>query len=250
VLFGSVGVLAGGFSKWVVEAAGAAEARRKVRIGSRSFRVSPARKALRAKEWQLLRRDPWLVSQSLMQVLYLIPPAVLLWQKFGEHAGALIILVPVLVMAVGQLAGGLAWLAVSGEDAPDLMETAPLPAGAIIVAKIEALLAVIVMVAGPLILLIALVNPWAALMTAAGVLLASTSAVLIQIWHKTESRRANFRRRQTASRASTLCEAFSSIMWAGTAVLAAAGMWSAAIFGGCAIVVLFVAWAISVRQTQ
>lgn len=249
-LGGSVLVLAGGFGSWVVEAAGASEARKRAKANDRGFQVQPARKALRMKEWQLLRRDPWLVSQSLMQVLYLIPPAVLLWQKFGDHGGALIILVPVLVMAVGQLAGGLAWLAVSGEDAPDLMASAPLPRGAILVAKIEALLAVIACVSAPLILFIALVNPWAAFTTAAGVLLASTSAVLIQLWHKTESRRSSFRRRQTASRAATLCEAFSSIMWAGTAVLAAAGMSSAAIFGGCAVFVLFVAWLISVKQTQ
>jgi ABC-2 type transport system permease protein len=29
-------------------------------------------------------------------------------------------------MAAGQLAGGLAWLSISGEDAPDLVATAPI----------------------------------------------------------------------------------------------------------------------------
>ena len=50
------------------------------------------------------------------------------------------LLVPVLVMAAGQLAGGLAWLAISGEDAPDLVATAPIPASFIIRAKIEAVI--------------------------------------------------------------------------------------------------------------
>ena len=36
-------------------------------------RLSP-RGALRRKEWTLLRRDPWLASQTLMQLLYLLPP--------------------------------------------------------------------------------------------------------------------------------------------------------------------------------
>ena len=69
----------------------------------------------------------WLVSQTLMQILYLLPPAFLLWRSF-EGSEALLVLVPVLVMAAGQLAGGLAWLAISGEDAPDLVASAPVPA--------------------------------------------------------------------------------------------------------------------------
>ena len=48
---------------------------------------------------------------------------------FGKESGAYVVVVPVLVMAAGQLAGGLAWLAISGEDAPDLVATAPVPAG-------------------------------------------------------------------------------------------------------------------------
>ncbi len=95
---------------------------------SNGFRRATPRRALRLKEWLLLRRDPWLVSQSLMQILYLVPPAFLLWRGWGEGSGAVVVLVPVLVMAAGQLAGGLAWLAISGEDAPELVATAPVSA--------------------------------------------------------------------------------------------------------------------------
>jgi hypothetical protein len=42
------------------------------------------------------------------------------------------------LMAAGQLTGGLAWLAISGEDAPDLIATAPLTARQVVQAKIEA----------------------------------------------------------------------------------------------------------------
>jgi ABC-2 type transport system permease protein len=94
--------------------------------GRSGFRTSAPMRALRQKEWTLLRRDPWLVSQTLMQLLYLLPPALLLWRSYGERTDALVVLVPVLVMAAGQLAGGLAWLAISGEDAPDLVATAPI----------------------------------------------------------------------------------------------------------------------------
>ena len=94
---------------------------------SRFRRRSPAR-VLRQKEWTLLARDPWLVSQTLMQILYLLPPALLLWVTFRDGTGAYVVLIPVVVMAAGQLAGGLAWLSISGEDAPDLVATAPIAA--------------------------------------------------------------------------------------------------------------------------
>src|SRR5262249_6996483 len=77
----------------------------------RAFRPWSRSRALRGKEWALLRRDPWLMSQTLMQILYLLPPFFMLWRTFyGDGAGATL-LVPVLIMAAGQLAGGLAWLA-------------------------------------------------------------------------------------------------------------------------------------------
>jgi len=81
-------------------------------VARSGFRPRSAARVLRQKEWTLLARDPWLVSQTLMQILYLLPPALLLWRSYGEGTGALVVLVPVLVMAAGQLAGGLAWLAI------------------------------------------------------------------------------------------------------------------------------------------
>ena len=105
-----------------------------------------------------------------MQILYLLPPALLLWRSFGEGTGALVVLVPVLVMAAGQLAGGLAWLAISGEDAPDLVATAPVPRSHIVRAKIEAVLGGIAIVFAPFVAALALLSPWHALVSALGIL--------------------------------------------------------------------------------
>ncbi len=69
VLGVTIAIFANGFSQWVVRAAGIAETRKREAVGRRAFRARPARATLRAKEWQLLGRDPWLVSQSLMQLL-------------------------------------------------------------------------------------------------------------------------------------------------------------------------------------
>ena len=66
------------FADHVTAAAGIAHTTQRQHAGTVAFRaVSPGR-ALRRKEWTLLRRDPWLVSQTLMQILYLLPPALLL----------------------------------------------------------------------------------------------------------------------------------------------------------------------------
>ena len=73
----------------------------------------------------------------------------------------------------------------------------------------------------------ALTSVYDALVTILGVLLAAASATLIQLWFRKQAKRSHFRRRQTSSRMATFAEAFSSISWAGTAGLAAAGSWFA-----------------------
>ncbi len=206
--------------------------------GPASFRPATPKRALRQKEWTLLARDPWLVSQTLMQMLYLLPPAFLLWRNFDEGTGALLVLVPVLVMAAGQLAGGLAWLAISGEDAPDLVATAPVPAGQIVRAKIEAVMGCIAIIFLPFIAAIAVPSPFHAVVCAVGVIVASVSAMQIQLWFRAQAKRTHFRRRQISSRMATFAEAFSSISWAGTALLAAAGTWLALPMGVIAIGIL------------
>jgi ABC-2 type transport system permease protein len=211
-------------------------------------RVSP-RAALRGKEWTLLRRDPWLASQTLMQLLYLLPPGLMLWRAFGSRNDDLVLLVPVLVMAAGQLAGGLAWLAISGEDAPDLVATAPIPANWIVRAKMEAVTGSVALVFAPFIAAMALASPHDALIAAGGIAVSAASATLIQLWFRTQARRKYFRRRQTSSRVATFAEAFSSISWAGTFGLAAAGHWQAAITALIAFGILTGARALAPKTT-
>jgi ABC-2 type transport system permease protein len=127
----------------------------------------------------------------------------------------------VLVMAAGQLAGGLAWLAISGEDAPDLVATAPIPPGFILRAKVEAVLGVIAIVFAPLIAVLAFGSPWHALVASGGIIVATMSATSIQLWFRRQAKRSQFRRRQVSSRVATFAEAFASIGWAATAAVAA-----------------------------
>jgi ABC-2 type transport system permease protein len=248
LLAASIAFAARRFARHALEASGTAAATSRRPARSRAFRAGSPGGTLRAKELRLLARDPWLLSQTLMQILYLLPPALMLWKGFGEGADAPLMLAPVVVMAAGQLAGGLAWLAVSGEDAPDLVATAPITRAAAMRAKIEAVLVAVALPVAPLMLGFLIVDPWAAATAAGGILCAAASATAIQFFFRTTARRSHFRRRQTASRIATFAEAFSSIAWAGTTGLAAASSWYAAAGAAFAGVVVTVAWLASPRH--
>jgi ABC-2 type transport system permease protein len=148
---------------------------------TKPFRRGSRQHALLWKEFLLLRRDPWLVSQTLMQLLYLVPPVLLLWRSFADNSAVIVLVTPVIVMAAGQLAGGLAWLTISGEDAADLVSTAPLSPSRVIRAKIEVVLIAIAAIFAPLVL--ALLFPIAALIS--GVM---TASILATTWKVSQRR--------------------------------------------------------------
>ena len=215
---------------------------------ARAFRAGSRQQALRRKEFVLLRRDPWLVSQSLMQLLYLVPPALMLWRSYADSSAAIVLITPVIVMAAGQLAGGLAWLTISGEDAADLVATAPLPSSRVIRAKIEVVLIAIGVLFAPLVIALLFASPLQAVVTAAGVIIAAASATAIQLWFRVQAQRSQFRRRQTSSRLATFAEAFSSIGWAATAALALAIPFVALISGLLTAAIVAATWKISPRR--
>jgi len=225
------------FASYAVVASGTAQSH-SAGHAARPFRVRSAGAALRRKELLLLLRDPWLISQSLMQLLYLFPPAMLLWRSFAAGGHAAIILVPVLIMAAGQLAGGLAWLTISGEDAPDLVLTAPFAQSRLLRAKIEAVMACIAVVFAPFVAGLIVISPGLALIAASGVFASAGSAASIQLWFRAQAKRSQFRRRHTSSRIATFSEAFTSISWAAVGAVAAAGSWLAGIVALIAIAIL------------
>ena len=196
----------------------------------------------------LLRRDPWLVSQTLMQLLYLVPPALMLWRSFSDSSLAIVLITPVIVMAAGQLAGGLAWLTISGEDAADLVATAPLQPSHVIRAKIEVVLIAIAVIFAPLVAALLFASPLQAAVTAVGVIIAAASATAIQLWFRVQARRSQFRRRQTSSRLATFAEAFSSIGWAATAALVLAVPVAALVSGLMTMAILAATWKLSPRR--
>jgi ABC-2 type transport system permease protein len=213
-----------------------------------AFRDGSRQQALRRKEFLLLRRDPWLLSQSLMQLLYLVPPALMLWRSFSDSSAAIILITPVIVMAAGQLAGGLSWLTISGEDAADLVATAPIPPSRVLRAKIEVVLIAIGAVFAPLVVLLAFVSALQAAITAAAIIIATISAAAIQLWFRVQAKRSQFRRRQTSSRIATFAEAFCSIGWAATSALVLAIPLAGIISGLLTASVLAATWKFSPQR--
>jgi ABC-2 type transport system permease protein len=159
-----------------------------------------------------------------------------------------VLITPVIVMASGQLAGGLAWLTISGEDAADLVATAPLKPSRVIRAKIEVVLIAIAAIFAPLVAALLFASPLQAVVTAAGVIIAAASATAIQLWFRVQARRSQFRRRQTSSRLATFAEAFCSIGWAATAALALAIPIAALVSGLMTMAIVAATWKLSPRR--
>jgi len=177
-----------------------------------------------------------------------VPPALLLWRSFSDSSAAIVLITPVIVMAAGQLAGGLAWLTICGEDAADLVASAPMPPSRVTQAKIEVVLVTIAAIFAPLVAALAFASPPQAAVTAAGVIIATMSATAIQHWFRVQAKRSQFRRRQTSSRIATFAEAFSSIGWAATAAMALAAPLAAAISGVLTAAIMAATWKVSPRR--
>lgn len=229
VLWITVTVLAPRFGRLASLAAGTAPGPVRRRRQGAVFRGGSSSSALRRKEWVLLLRDPWLLSQSLMQLFYLVVPAVLLWRSLGSDLDARTLLAPILIMTAGQLAGGLTWVAVSGEDAPDLIASAPVSERAVVRAKLEAVMGAVALIFTPLLAVFALLAPFEAMVAVLGVAISTASATCVQLWFRAQAKRSTFRRRQQSSRIATFAEAFSSISWAFAGAMAANHAWSATV---------------------
>ncbi len=248
VLAGAVRFCAPRFAELALAAGGVAQDSAKSSRRAAKLRPKSPGEALRRKEWLLLLRDPWLMSQSLMQLLYLLPPFFLLSRMFYSDGHSAALLVPVLIMAAGQLAGGLAWLAISGEDAPDLIASAPVTAARVWRGKAEAVTGGIGMVFSPIVIGLAIVDPPLGAITLFGIIVAGISATAIQFWFRAQVKRSLFRRRHVSSRIATFAEALSSITWAGAGAVAVVSVWFAIFPGAIALVIVGTAWMLSPKR--
>jgi ABC-2 type transport system permease protein len=194
----------------------------------RTFRASLGA-TLRAKERRLLWRDPWLMSQIMLQIIYTLPVSVILWRNGGATGSVGVAFAPSIVVIAAQLAGSLAWIALSGEDAPEFLATAPVTRGEIERRKIEAIaLPILALLALPLIGL-ALASPWSAFCAAAFAFGAGVSTALLNLWRQAPARRTMVLRRHSQSKLVGLIEHLLAILWAVGAVIAIVGSWASVV---------------------
>jgi len=184
------------------------------------FRTGVSRN-LRHKEWRLMLRDPSFFAQLSLQIIYTIPIAVVLLRS--HLVPTAFALVPTIVVIAGQVAGSIAWITVSGEDAPELIASAPVTPAAVNRDKLSAVaLPVFVIVALPLAGLAA--TSWrmaaVALLFAAG---ASASTALLNFWHPMPGNRRGMLRRHSQSKLIGLVEHGLAMLWAFAVVFALIG---------------------------
>lgn len=174
-----------------------------------------------AKEWRLLARDPALAFQIVLRLIYLAPLAFFAFQ--GRHGPPL---APSLAFAsvfiAGQVVGSLAWLAVSGEDSPDLLTVAPIARAQVERAKLASALAMAAPLALVLPAAIALTAPLGALLTLAMTAAGGTLAGLIEIKWQKPAPRKTFARRRSGSIAAALLTFLITAIFGGVAAL---GTW-------------------------
>lgn len=177
------------------------------------------------KELRLLIRDPLLLSQIGLQLVYIFPLALVLIRPGSDFRMTEAAFAPALTLLSSTLAGSLIWITASAEDAPDLVASAPAPASLIDRAKLlSAIVPVIALMTIPLIALLVR-DAWAGAWAMGGVIAGATSAALIGLWRRNPGSRRDFvRRRQGGSMLTALGKAFTGMSLAATAGAGAYGL--------------------------
>lgn len=205
-------------------------------IAETHHRAGPARFSAGAytatlrKELRLLWRDAAMISQVLLRVLYLLPLGFLLIHNAGAKQG---LLLPGgaagLAFLSGQVAGSLAWITISAEEAHALLACAPIRGWTFLAAKLTAALVPLATLLVPLLVALTVLSPGAGLAAALGCAAAAVASGLINIWYQKPGKRSEFRRRRGSSWFATLAEAIvTGLLAAATGFAAAGSAWALA----------------------
>lgn len=228
----AVAALGPAFQRARALAGGASEIRQAETQGSAGTRAPVFGRGLaatlRRKELRLLTRDPWVLMPVLQRSIALVPTCLALAGLDSSGHLVLALTAPMLVVFAGKLAGGLAWLTLAAEEAPELIATAPVAAASIARAKIEAaLIAMAVLFTAPLLLLV-LRDPGVAAATAFGCVAATGSATLLAMAEPRRNARRDFGDRFRNSAGFAVAELAVTMGWAAVAWCAVQGQAMAA----------------------
>ncbi|MEQ1613970.1 MAG: hypothetical protein ABL904_14590 [Hyphomicrobiaceae bacterium] len=183
--------------------------------------------SLRRKEWRLLARDPNLFAQIGLQIVYTVPIAVVLLRN--ENLPAVLALAPTIVVVASQVAASLAWIVVSGEDAPELIASAPVVPAAVDWAKLSSITLPVALILTLPMIGLALVSLTVAAITTMFCVGAVASSALLNLWHPMPGNRRGMLRRHSQSKLIGLVEHGIAVSWAVAIVLALLGSWYAVV---------------------
>lgn len=198
-----------------------------------------------AKEWRLLIRDPYLTSQTLLQVVYMIPLGVVLF--YNRDPSGVLPLGPALAAAVtvltGTLAASLCRIVMSGEEAMDLLVGSPVSAVQIRQAKRMAALVPVWVLAAPLVIGLLLFEPLAGAVASVAVAVTGLSAAFVRLNNPVRAGRQDlFRRQGQGDQLLNFIDGFVPLAWAGTVwLLLVSNPWAVATLA-LALALLAVAW--------
>jgi ABC-2 type transport system permease protein len=162
------------------------------------------------KEWRLIVRDPQLLSQVMLQILFLLPLFFLILKRADVQVQAI---GAGLALLCSSLTGALAWIALSAEDAPDLLLVSPASQRTVRCAKLAAaMMPVLGLVTIPL-LWLTVRMPAAGLGGFLVVCGAVIGAGLVVFWCGRPGVRSNFKGRGKGGFVMNVLELFNSLAW-------------------------------------
>jgi ABC-2 type transport system permease protein len=162
------------------------------------------------KEWRLIVRDPHLISQVALQLVYLLPLFFIIFRRGEFQMPAM---AAGLTLLCSSITAALAWIVVSAEDAPDLLRLSPAPASTLRRAKLAAaILPSLALVALPLAWLV-LRMPGAGMLAALSVCGAVGAAALIVHWCGRPGLRSDYLARGKSDVLTSILEMFNSLSW-------------------------------------
>ena len=224
--------------------ASTALARKKKSTSSKTIFRTGAAKNIVFKEWRSIIRDPQLISQIALQLLYLTPMFFLVFQGKAILPG----IAAGITFLAASLAGSLIWIIISAEDAPDLLRASPVPPTTIRNAKLVAAIVPVLGLILPVLLYILIHSPVLALLMFVTVLAAMASASLIHLWLAKPGSRDKFNRRGHAQLAAGLLEGLSGFCWAAVVYVGMSfGVWGLLPFG-LALFMLGMAWLFRIER--
>jgi len=206
------------------------------------------------KEWRLIVRDPHLLSQVLLQMLFLLPLFFLIFQRSEVQVQAL---GAGLALLCGSLGGALAWIALSAEDAPDLLLVSPASMRTVRRAKLAAAVMPVLALVGMPLLWLTVQMPAAGLLVCFAVCGAVAGAGLIVFWCGRPGARSNFKGRGKGGIVMNMLELLNNLAWGALGWFLAgaahsppsdAGALATVASGILAVVVLGAAWLLRVRR--